>query len=142
MAEIRILLDMGSVREGERIVHAGVPWRITSPNVYSTLHNPLLRGGTFASTALTDWSICNRALMRRRNPGFPSRENDIVILDGDIYGKVLVQTPRWCSYRSSERVKILRSPIISARTRAICRWKVCGTRRLRAGLPSSRRNPE
>ncbi|MEZ5575716.1 MAG: hypothetical protein R3F44_08755 [Candidatus Competibacteraceae bacterium] len=35
MAEIRILLDMGS--EANVIVYAGVPWRITSLNVYSTL---------------------------------------------------------------------------------------------------------
>lgn len=43
--EIRILLNMGSVREGERVVYAGVPWQITALNIYSTLRNPLLRGG-------------------------------------------------------------------------------------------------
>ena len=92
MAEIRILLGMGSVREGERIVYAGVPWQITSLNVYSTLRNPLLRGGALRLPLdrLVDLQSRPHA---PEEPWFPSRENDIVILDGDIYGKVLVQTP-------------------------------------------------
>ena len=92
MAEIRILLDMGSVREGERIVYAGVPWRITSLNVYSTLHNPLLRGGTLRLPLDRLVDLQSRPHAPEES-WFPSRENDIVILDGDIYGKVLVQTP-------------------------------------------------
>ncbi|MGB5063269.1 MAG: hypothetical protein WBQ37_05845 [Candidatus Competibacter sp.] len=92
MAEIRILLGMGSVREGERIVYAGVPWRITSLNVYSTLHNPLLRGGTLRLPLDRLVDLQSR-LHAPEESWFPSRENDIVILDGDIYGKVLVQTP-------------------------------------------------
>ncbi|MCB1824710.1 MAG: hypothetical protein KDJ54_09135 [Candidatus Competibacteraceae bacterium] len=92
MAEIRILLDMGSVREGERIVYAGVPWRITSLNIYSTLHNPLLRGGTLRLPLDRLVDLQSRPHAPEES-WFPSRENDIVILDGDIYGKVLVQTP-------------------------------------------------
>ncbi|MDG4554753.1 MAG: hypothetical protein P9E24_10995 [Candidatus Competibacter sp.] len=92
VAEIRILLGMGSVREGERIVYAGVPWRITSLNVYSTLSNPLLRGGTLRLPLDRLVDLQSRPHAPEES-WFPSRENDIVILDGDIHGKVLVQTP-------------------------------------------------
>jgi predicted nucleic acid-binding Zn-ribbon protein len=122
MAEIRILLDMGSVREGERIVYAGVPWRITSLNVYSTLHNPLLRGGTCVYRS-TGWSICSRVLMRRRNPGFPAGRTTSSFWTATSTARCWYKPPRWCSYRSLERSRPLRSPIISARTRAIYRWK-------------------
>jgi len=104
MREIRILLDMGSVREGERIVYAGVPWRIVALNLYSTLHNPLLRGGILRLPLdrLTDLQSRPYA---PDEPWFPSRENDFVILDGDIYGKVLLQTPEVVQVRVIGSIK-------------------------------------
>lgn len=92
MQEIRILLNMGSVREGERIIYAGTPWKIASLNLYSTLHNPLLRGGILR-LPLDKMADLQSRPFAPEEPWFPSRENDIVILDGDIYGKVLLQTP-------------------------------------------------
>ena len=90
--EIRLLLNLGGVREGERIFYGGAPWKITTLNVYSTLHNPLLRGGELRlplDSLLTlqsrPWAI--------EEPWFPSREGDCVMLEGDVYAKVLLQTP-------------------------------------------------
>lgn len=90
--EIRILLNMGSVREGERVIYDGVPWRITSLNMYSTLHNPFLRGGVLRLPLDKMVDLQSRPYAPEE-PWFPSQENDIVILDDDIYGKVLLQTP-------------------------------------------------
>ncbi|HRX69626.1 MAG: hypothetical protein H6973_09130 [Gammaproteobacteria bacterium] len=92
MREIRTLLDMGGVREGERVIYNGAPWKITSLNLYSTLQNSLLRGGSLRLPLdrMVDLQSRPYAL---EEPWFPSQENDIVILDGDIYGKVLLQTP-------------------------------------------------
>lgn len=90
--EIRILLNMGSVREGERVLYNGIPWQITSLNLYSTLHNPLLRGGVLRLPLDTMAALQSRPYTPEE-PWFPSQENDIVILDGDIYSKVLLQTP-------------------------------------------------
>lgn len=90
--EIRILLNMGSVREGERVIYDGVPWKIASLNMYSTLHNPLLRGGVLRLPLDKMVDLQSRPYAPEE-PWFPSQENDIVILDGDIYGKVLLQTP-------------------------------------------------
>jgi len=92
MQEIRILLNIGSIREGERVIYNGTPWQITSLNLSSTLHNPLLRGGVLQLPLDRMIDLLSRPYAPEE-PWFPSREGDIVILDGDIYGKVLLQTP-------------------------------------------------
>ncbi|HPE59646.1 MAG TPA: hypothetical protein PLB10_04845 [Thiolinea sp.] len=42
--EVNLLLNLGSAREGERVIYNGVPYRIQSLNVFTTLTNPLLAG--------------------------------------------------------------------------------------------------
>ncbi len=94
MREIRVLLNMGSVREGERVLYYGIPWKIASLNLYSTLYNPLLRGGTLRVPLDKMVDLQSRPYTSDE-PWFPSQENDIVMLDGDIYAKVLLQTPEF-----------------------------------------------
>lgn len=90
--EIRLLLNLGGVREGERLVYAGVPWKITALNVYSTLRNPWLRGGELRLPLDKLLTLQSRPCAAEE-PWFPSREGDCVMLEGDIYAKVLLQTP-------------------------------------------------
>jgi hypothetical protein len=92
VGQIRIMLNMGGVREGERVVYNGIPWRIKSLNFFSILHNPLLRGGTIRVPIEEMAQLQSRQYLKDE-PWFPSRENDFVILDGDVFGKVLLQTP-------------------------------------------------
>ena len=42
--EGRLLLNVGAAREGERVIYQGLPFRITSLNLYSELRNPELDG--------------------------------------------------------------------------------------------------
>ncbi len=90
--EARVLLNLGPVREGERVIYDGLPWNIKALNMYSTLVNPALRGGLIKLpvSALT-------GLVSRRydedEPWFPTRENDFVLLNDGSYGQVLIQTP-------------------------------------------------
>ncbi len=44
IAEIYILLDIGPVREGERIIHGGIPMQIRSIQAFAKLTNPELDG--------------------------------------------------------------------------------------------------
>lgn len=90
--EIRLLLNMGGVREGERILYNGISWRIASLNLFSTLYNPLLHGGLLRLPIDRLVDLQSRPYSPEE-PWFPSQEGDIVILEGDIYGKVLLQTP-------------------------------------------------
>lgn len=91
--EIRILLNMGSVREGERIVYQGIPWKIASLNFYTILHNPLLHGSGLLRLPIDRLVDMQSRPYAPEEPWFPSQEGDVVILDGDVFGKVLLQTP-------------------------------------------------
>jgi small-conductance mechanosensitive channel len=44
LREINLLLNLGSAREGERVIYNGVPYRVQSLNVFTTLANPALAG--------------------------------------------------------------------------------------------------
>ncbi len=89
--EIRLLLNLGGVREGERLVYAGVAWKVVALNVYSTLRNPWLRGEL--RLPLDPLLTLQSRPCAIEEPWFPSREGDCVMLEGDLYAKVLLQTP-------------------------------------------------
>ena len=42
--EAKLLLNIGPMREGERLVWHGLPWRVESINMYTVLRNPELHG--------------------------------------------------------------------------------------------------
>lgn len=44
IAEARLLLNIGAMREAERITYRGLPWRVESINMYTVLRNPELHG--------------------------------------------------------------------------------------------------
>lgn len=44
VAEARVLLNLASAREGERVLYNGLPWEIVSLNVHCILRNPMLFG--------------------------------------------------------------------------------------------------
>lgn len=90
--QIRLILNLGTVREGERIIYNGLPWRVDSLNFFCVLHNPDLNGATLRLPAKTLLSSYSRPSMSDE-PWFPTRINDWVILDDGVMGKVVQQTP-------------------------------------------------
>jgi small-conductance mechanosensitive channel len=92
MKEAKVLLNIGPVREGQRIVYNGLPWKVEALNMYSTLINPDLCGGKLLLPlrALTD---LNSRPYDETEPWFPTRENDYVLLSDQTYGRVVLQTP-------------------------------------------------
>jgi len=96
--EIKVLLNIGAVREDERIIYNGLPWKIANIGVYSTLVNPLLTGGQIRLTLRELTTLKSRPTTNKES-WFPTRENDFVLLDDKIYGKVLNQTPEYVEVR-------------------------------------------
>jgi len=92
MSEVRMLLDMGPVREGERIIHDGIPWQVTSLNMYSTLVNPDLQGGVLRIPLGELTTKISRPVVEDE-PWFPTRKDDFVMLSDGTFGQVLLQTP-------------------------------------------------
>ncbi len=87
-----LLLNLGAVQEGERLMIDGVPWQVTKLDHYTHFENPVLDGGHF--------TLPVRALigMHSRPPAhneawFPTKKDDWVQLENDHIAKVLSQTP-------------------------------------------------
>jgi len=92
LKEAKLLLNIGPVREGERVLYRGLPWKVQALNVHSVLVNPLLRGGHLRLPL----NELNNLVSRPQDPEeawFPTREDDIVLLADGTYGRVMQQTP-------------------------------------------------
>jgi hypothetical protein len=89
---VRMLLDMGPVREGERIIHDGIPWQVSSLNMYSTLVNPDLQGGVLRIPLGELTTKISRPVVEDEL-WFPTRKDDYVMLSDGTFGQVLLQTP-------------------------------------------------
>ncbi len=87
--EIRLLLDIGPVRRGERIIFQGIPFHVHSIGVYSILINPALFGRIRIPTNQLAQSISRP---RATDPWFPCQSGDFVMLEGDRFAEVLRQT--------------------------------------------------
>jgi hypothetical protein len=90
--QFRMMLNMGAVREDERLMYDGLPWKVNAISFRTELINPLLDGGVL--------TLPTRMLMAHlsRPPGndeewFPSKKDDWVLLSDGTFGKVGYQCP-------------------------------------------------
>ncbi|MCA8973711.1 MAG: hypothetical protein KDC98_03270 [Planctomycetes bacterium] len=90
--QIRLVLNIGPVREGERLILDGLAWRVDQLRFYSRLSNPDLQGGVLRLPIQSLIGKCSRR-GEAIEPWFPSRTGDYVSLDDGVFGKVLLQTP-------------------------------------------------
>jgi small-conductance mechanosensitive channel len=88
-AELRLLLGIGPVREDERLVYDGVPFKVISLSVYSILRNPLLEGVLrLPLHAMSEFTSRHAA----DEPWFPCQPGDYILLADGSFGRVLHQT--------------------------------------------------
>lgn len=90
--EAKLLLNLGPVRENERLVYQGLPWKVKSLNFFTSLVNPLLKGGTIRLPLKSLLDLHSRPY-QPDEPWFPCKQGDWVILADKTYGKILNQTP-------------------------------------------------
>jgi hypothetical protein len=90
--EMMLLLNMGAVREGERLLYNGVPWLVQSLNFSALLVNPELAGGSLRLPLRDLFDLRSRAF-EPEEPWFPTHRGDWVLLDDQTLGKVILQTP-------------------------------------------------
>ncbi len=88
----KFLLNVGTVREGERMVYDGIPWKVAALNIQTALVNPALRGGLIRLPLKSLVGLQSRPFDPEES-WFPSREGDFLLLADGQYGKVLTQTP-------------------------------------------------
>ncbi|MCO4770608.1 MAG: hypothetical protein KDA24_11310 [Deltaproteobacteria bacterium] len=90
-AEVRLLLNVGPVRDGERVVIDGVPWRVQSLHLVCLFENPEFPGTVlrFPLSALVDM---HSRPYREDEPWFPTRPGDFVLFDG-LPAEIIQQSP-------------------------------------------------
>jgi hypothetical protein len=86
-----LLLDTGPVREHERVIHEGIPWRVGSINFYTELVNPALSGGRIR-LPISDLSELRSRSAGAEEPWFPTNKGDWIVLSDGTFGEVLLQT--------------------------------------------------
>lgn len=111
--QIRLVLNVGGVREGERIVVDGLPFRVEALRFYTRLANPDLQGGVLRVPL--QFLVGKRSRQSGpEEPWFPTRVGDHVLLADGTAGAVRVQTPetvvveQWGAPRSFPTTEFLR----------------------------------
>ena len=84
--QMLLMLNIGPVREGERIVYNNLPWKVQRLNVYTELYNPTA-GFTLRVPIEKIVGRVSRPISENE-PWFPCQLNDWVILSDGVRGKV------------------------------------------------------
>ncbi|MCB1204611.1 MAG: hypothetical protein KDN18_10155 [Verrucomicrobiae bacterium] len=92
--DAKLLLNIGEIREGERIVFEGIPWRIDSLSFFTVLKNDRLRGGVLRLPVRYLSGQYSRPLADNEL-WFPTEEGDWIDLPGTGHCRVVSQTPEW-----------------------------------------------
>lgn len=88
----KLLLNLGPVKEHERVIYNGIAWEVSSLNFQSYLVNPLLMGGVIR-LPLDELSRLISRPFNLDEPWFPCKEGDWVLLSDGTHGRVVRQTP-------------------------------------------------
>jgi len=92
LAEFRLMLNIGAVREGERLILNGLPYRVDALRFHTRLSNPALDGGLLRVPIRDLLSLRSRP-NADDEPWFPCQKGDVVALDDGVIGRVTLQTP-------------------------------------------------
>lgn len=111
--QVRLVLNVGGVREGERILVDGLPFRVEALRFYTRLANPDLQGGVLRVPL--QFLVGKRSRQSGpEEPWFPTRVGDHVLLADGTACAVRVQTPEtvvvehWGAPRSFPTTEFLR----------------------------------
>ena len=91
LQEIKLIVNLGTVREGERFIWNGVPWLVRDIGLSATLVNSYLEGGEIRLPVRDLIDKHSRPVVEGE-PWFPTKTKDWVILNDGSYGWVKHQT--------------------------------------------------
>lgn len=85
--QARLMLNIGAVRENERLVLHGVPWRVASINVFCRLVNPSL--GVELRIPIEDLVGLVSRPYNQEEPWFPCKKGDWVVVGSETRARVV-----------------------------------------------------
>lgn len=92
LEELQFLLNLGSVREGERVYIQGVPWRVGSIHMFTQLTNVAI-GGPGLRLPLAELSKMISRPSVLDEPWFPCSKRSYILLNGTLFAQVTDITP-------------------------------------------------
>ena len=99
-SEIRLLLNVGPVREGERVIYEDLPWLVDSLQFVSILRNPAFPG-VYIRLPLGDLDGMVSRPFLPEEPWFPTKVGDWIDTGDDGWGQVVFQSPEIVQARIS-----------------------------------------
>ena len=92
--EAKLFLNIGPVRENERIIYQDLPWKVKSIGFQVWLENPELTNGRLRLPMQAIKGLTSRPLYSLES-WFPTRRGEYVILKDYTFGRVEEQTPEF-----------------------------------------------
>lgn len=87
------ILNLGAVREGERVVYLGVPWVVRSLGFYSYFTNKAFTTAKNVRLPIKDVLELRSRPHHDNEKLFPTNTGDFTVLSDETYGEVLFQSP-------------------------------------------------
>lgn len=85
--QARLLLNIGPVRQEERIYYQNLPWKVKNINIFTILENP--DSGVKLRLPIEELVGLTSRPALANEPWFPCKVNDWVLLSNQYYGKVV-----------------------------------------------------
>ena len=90
--ELRLIFNLGPVREGELIIFNGIPWKVKKISFYSVLINDQLQSGRIRIPVKELANLYSRPLTTDETC-FPTRLHDWILLPEEQLAQIICQTP-------------------------------------------------
>lgn len=91
LAEGRLILNLGTIKEGELIIFRGIPWKVKSINFVTIFENEYLDSSIIRVEIAQIFHMHSRKILPNEQ-WFPTRTNDWVILSDGTFGQIKLQT--------------------------------------------------
>ena len=91
LAEGRLILNLGTIKEGELVIFRGIPWKVKNINFVTIFENEYLDSSIIRIEIAQIFHMHSRKILPNEQ-WFPTRTSDWVILSDGTYGQIKSQT--------------------------------------------------
>lgn len=91
LAEGRLILNLGTIKEGELVIFRGIPWKVKNINFVTIFENDYLDSSIIRVEIAQIFHMHSRKILPNEQ-WFPTRTNDWVLLSDGTFGQIKLQT--------------------------------------------------
>ncbi|MFZ4714991.1 MAG: hypothetical protein ACOYL6_14825 [Bacteriovoracaceae bacterium] len=91
LTEFKLILNFGTIKEGELVVYEGLPWKVKSIGFQTVFENEFLDSQLIRIQISEIVKMHSRKILPNEQ-WFPSRTGDWVLLNDGVYGQIVSQT--------------------------------------------------